>query len=289
MSEEKSDSFEMTTSSGNETEAGFLEDLNEAGDKRKVPALTVISESGAINEVIVDKHQYYLGRSNECELQIKQSNASRFHAFIIYENIGEVEEEPVCVLEDNESRNGTFLNGKLLKRPIRLIHGDRFLIGNTVITYLVRQGWEVESDQEINKVINQYEGENALGRIPCDLDASVKILVPDETFTPFSIEGKIKDINSGGVRLVTTTVEKDLWLLFVRKKLYIKAEIHFQNIDITVNGRLAWSHYDSNTEPPTCIIGIEFQSMDSEHQKKLHDALLNIGIDLSQESVKPGG
>ena len=57
----------------------------------------------------VDCFPYVIGRSSECDLALPQSYVSRSHATITRDG-------GRFVLEDNESRHGTFLNGELVSR-----------------------------------------------------------------------------------------------------------------------------------------------------------------------------
>jgi pSer/pThr/pTyr-binding forkhead associated (FHA) protein len=43
------------------------------------------------------------------------------------------------MLEDLESRNGTFVRGHRLTSPVRLLDGDRIELGSTVVTFRVAQ------------------------------------------------------------------------------------------------------------------------------------------------------
>jgi pSer/pThr/pTyr-binding forkhead associated (FHA) protein len=69
----------------------------------------------------------WIGRSNDCRVQVSSSSASRHHARIVIEN-GRV------ILEDGPSRNGTFLKGKRVTKPTPLAIGDEVRVGSTCLT-----------------------------------------------------------------------------------------------------------------------------------------------------------
>ena len=80
-------------------------------------------------EVILGEHQIYFGRKTTNDFILKDEGVSRIHAYISYERHRHV-------LRDAGSLNGTFVN----KNPItryELRHGDKILIGNTVLVYKV--------------------------------------------------------------------------------------------------------------------------------------------------------
>ncbi|MGF1573008.1 MAG: FHA domain-containing protein [Sumerlaeia bacterium] len=246
-----------------------------------IPVLTVLTDDGQASEVIINKPQFYIGRSHDADLVIDKPNTSRFHSFIAFDNFHSQSGEPVCMIEDNESRNGTFLNGERLTKAKRLNHGDRIVIGNTILGYLLRREWEMEANRKIAEVMQKRGNKTNKGRVSCDLDATLKILVPDETFTPRAIHGLVKDIDQGGLRLVTSEITKDFWLLLIRKKAFIRTELHLDSIDLNLKGRMAWSHYDTKAAVPACIMGIEFLEVNGETGEKISAALERLGIPLT--------
>ena len=80
-------------------------------------------------EVILGERQVYFGRKTTNDFILKDDGASRIHAYISYERHRHI-------LRDAGSLNGTFIN----KKPVtccELRHGDKILIGNTVLVYKV--------------------------------------------------------------------------------------------------------------------------------------------------------
>ncbi len=71
-----------------------------------------------------------IGRSADCEAPIADPNASRRHAALRV--VGSE-----VVVEDLQSRNGTFVDGRLIGSPTPVTAGSRIIIGSTVMT-LVR-------------------------------------------------------------------------------------------------------------------------------------------------------
>jgi len=70
---------------------------------------------------------FLVGRGASCHLRLSDPRASRVHAR--FAPVGEGWE-----VQDNASKNGTFLNGQRIKRAV-LRHGDTIRIGQTVLTY----------------------------------------------------------------------------------------------------------------------------------------------------------
>lgn len=68
-----------------------------------------------------------IGRSSDCEAPINDPNASRRHASLRVDG-------PNVVVEDLQSRNGTFVEGRLIGSPTILSTASRIIIGHTVMT-----------------------------------------------------------------------------------------------------------------------------------------------------------
>jgi hypothetical protein len=80
-------------------------------------------------EIILGERQIYFGRKETNDFVLDDEGASRIHAYISYERHRHV-------LRDAGSLNGTFVNKKPITR-YELKHGDKILIGDTVLVYRV--------------------------------------------------------------------------------------------------------------------------------------------------------
>lgn len=71
-----------------------------------------------------------IGRSDECNIQINDPSISRRHA-IIYKN------KIDFMLEDLDSSNGTFHNGKVLIESVLLVNGDKLQFGDKEFIFIL--------------------------------------------------------------------------------------------------------------------------------------------------------
>ena len=69
-----------------------------------------------------------IGRSEDSEITLADAQASRHHAAISPEPGG-------FTIQDLNSSNGTFVNGKMLDEPRLLKDGDRLRVANTVLAF----------------------------------------------------------------------------------------------------------------------------------------------------------
>lgn len=90
--------------------------------------LAVLTDSKN-SEIVLGKKQIYIGRKETNDFVLDDDGASRIHAYISYERHRHI-------LKDAGSLNGTFVNKKQIER-CELKHGDKILIGNTILTYKV--------------------------------------------------------------------------------------------------------------------------------------------------------
>jgi hypothetical protein len=87
----------------------------------EVPILLVTEGRKPGQRVFVDQPELIIGRDEHCDLVIDDRQVSRHHARIRLE--GEQ-----YLLEDLDSKNGTFVNGQELKKPHHLQDGDEIQI-----------------------------------------------------------------------------------------------------------------------------------------------------------------
>jgi pSer/pThr/pTyr-binding forkhead associated (FHA) protein len=100
---------------------------------KKGPALIIISSGSP--EVVYLKHgkRITLGRDKSCSLVLADIAASRKHAEVVPGQDG-------FYIRDLGSANGVIVNQMKIDNPYTLVHGDRIMIGGTVIFYMnIRQ------------------------------------------------------------------------------------------------------------------------------------------------------
>jgi sigma-B regulation protein RsbU (phosphoserine phosphatase) len=99
--------------------------------------------------ILIDLFPFVIGRSQECQLLLPQSFVSRIHAVLIQE--GEL-----LVVEDKNSRHGTFVNGELVARRILKPH-DRVQFGSCEGPQLVFKEGDKEESAD-RTILAQLEG-----------------------------------------------------------------------------------------------------------------------------------
>ncbi|MGI8907661.1 MAG: diguanylate cyclase [Candidatus Sumerlaeaceae bacterium] len=114
------------------------------GQQKLTPTLVCFEGAEKGKSFPINKSEMLIGRSVDIEIPITDELASRQHARIDYLNCENPFQEPVCYIEDMQSRNGTEVNGKRINSRMRLRTFDRVQIGTTVYGYMVKDDTEVQ-------------------------------------------------------------------------------------------------------------------------------------------------
>ncbi len=93
-----------------------------------MPRLFVYPKKGDLFQFNLQDKRISLGRSGDNDIPIQDPFASGHHA-VIYPS------DSRYLIRDNNSKNGTFLNGKRIHRESELKKGDEILIGSTRIVF----------------------------------------------------------------------------------------------------------------------------------------------------------
>ena len=80
-----------------------------------------------------------VGRDPACDVCINDASVSRGHARITLDGL-------VATVIDHDSKNGTKVNGKLIKMPVKLQHGDELIFGGISAQFQIERR---ESDSTV--------------------------------------------------------------------------------------------------------------------------------------------
>jgi len=113
------------------------------------PSLVFLSGELIAVPIPLEREEVTLGRALEADVRINDKDVSRQHAKIVavHNGDGKVAE---YVLNDLDSRNGTFLNGRRIRRE-RLDNGDKITIGETILRFDQLD----EIDREYQRIVHR--------------------------------------------------------------------------------------------------------------------------------------
>jgi len=104
-------------------------------ESRREPAFRLVWET---REIGVPAGETLFGRDDDAAIWIDDAGVSRRHARIVVDG-------GRATLEDLGSKNGTFVNGTRVARPVRLADGDRIQVGRATLVF--RELSQVRSTQ----------------------------------------------------------------------------------------------------------------------------------------------
>ena len=93
-----------------------------------MPQLFIYPKKGGVSKFSVGAKKVCMGRSTTNDLVLDDQFSSGCHAIIVPTDRG-------YVLQDQGSKNGTFLNGRRITADVHLAKGDEILIGSTKILF----------------------------------------------------------------------------------------------------------------------------------------------------------
>lgn len=127
--------------------------------------ILVFVERGQQYTVVLDRQEVIIGRSEQADLVLADSWTSRQHARVWFDG-------QRYLVQDLESTNGTKLNGRALnKPPVALEHGDRILVGRTVIRF-------IDPTRDTGELVLHPDRKDAGERDLSSLDSSKPTQVP---------------------------------------------------------------------------------------------------------------
>jgi len=121
-----------------------------------MPRLFVYPKKGEFFQFILKEEKISLGRSGDNDIPIQDPFSSGNHALIY-------PKDSRYMVRDNNSKNGTFLNGKRVQKETELNKGDEILIGSTRIVFDKELSTNVEmtdagpSSANINTIMHLKE------------------------------------------------------------------------------------------------------------------------------------
>ncbi len=99
-----------------------------------MPFLLSQSEGDVEQRINLHDEMIVIGRHPDCSIVIDDPSVSRRHAQIVQKN-------GKYLLEDLKSRNGTFLNRRMIQQSTRLLNGDQIRVCDAVFTFYLDESF----------------------------------------------------------------------------------------------------------------------------------------------------
>jgi diguanylate cyclase (GGDEF)-like protein len=128
--------------------------MNDASTVRRdlKPALVFLSGELIAVPIPLEREDVILGRALEADVRVNDTQVSRQHARIIA--VRDTNNNAMdYILHDLGSRNGTFLNGRRIKRET-LENGDKITVGDTILRFDLLDEIDREYQRQIHRLIS---------------------------------------------------------------------------------------------------------------------------------------
>lgn len=122
---------------------------------KKRPVLVVLQGQAIGQTISLDKAHTVIGRGSQADLVLRDEIASRMHVEIIcLESEGAITE---YYLNDLDSTNGTFLNGRKLISQQLLEDGDKIKVGHHLLKFAMLDEFEAEFQEKLHQMTQRDE------------------------------------------------------------------------------------------------------------------------------------
>ena len=116
------------------------------------PALVFLSGELIAVPIPLEREEVIMGRALEADVRVNDTQVSRQHAKVTA-LINEAKNATDYILTDLDSRNGTFLNGRRVRREV-LENGDKISIGETILRFDLLDEIDREYQRQIHRLIS---------------------------------------------------------------------------------------------------------------------------------------
>lgn len=112
-----------------------------------------VNPDGDVFEYELDKEKMTLGRRHDNDIRIKETYVSAYHAEFTRDSEGNY------YLRDRDSSNGTYINGKRLKKRVRVSNGDRLKFGSlrSTVTLSSEDAEKITSREKDSPMVKRGE------------------------------------------------------------------------------------------------------------------------------------
>ncbi|MFM9905819.1 MAG: diguanylate cyclase [Pyrinomonadaceae bacterium] len=116
------------------------------------PALVFLSGELIAVPIPLEREEVIMGRALEADVRVNDTQVSRQHAKVTAER-DEATNQVEYILTDLDSRNGTFLNGRRVRREV-LENGDKITVGETILRFDLLDEIDREYQRQIHRLIS---------------------------------------------------------------------------------------------------------------------------------------
>jgi len=112
-------------------------------------------------------------------------------------------------------------------------------------------------------------------RLSSDVIARVRILIPEQTFTPFTHEAAIVDLSERGMKLITQDIDEAAYkmLLLSTRMVRITFTPPATQKAHTLFGKIVWVDYNNQVHPPLTQYGVSLEKINDIDKEVIQKCL----------------
>ncbi|MFH0792550.1 MAG: GGDEF domain-containing protein, partial [bacterium] len=152
MKKKKDDTTSPSRSTRDDTSphsTGGVSDGKTVARARFFPVLICFEGAHRGERFRLTKETQIIGRGDDADIKLEDELSSRHHSKLTYKNWEIPAQPPECYLEDLGSKNGTELNGQLVRGLTQLKERDRLLVGSSLFGFFFRDEEELQFEKSL--------------------------------------------------------------------------------------------------------------------------------------------
>lgn len=112
-------------------------------------------------------------------------------------------------------------------------------------------------------------------RFDVELPVTVRILVEEQTFSPFSFEGVCSNISGSGALAKVRDMTMETYKLLIHRSRYVRLTCNPEGREkpLLLFGKVVWYDYKEAPAPSICQLGINFEQMEDDVVRDLESYL----------------
>jgi hypothetical protein len=98
-------------------------------------------------------------------------------------------------------------------------------------------------------------------RVDMVLPVALRILVEENTFSPFQCPGKTRNVSMGGMLVEIESLPEQLYKTLIRRQRLVRITLHYLTYPTVLLGRIVWYDFRKTSRGSCCLVGIKFEDL----------------------------
>jgi hypothetical protein len=123
-----------------------------------------------------------------------------------------------------------------------------------------------KNEQSTSEAPPAGEERRRLPRVQVGSPVTVRILVEEQTFSPFQFEGRCENLSRSGALATVQGLTKDTYRLLIQRPRFVRitTDVPGREQPLVLFGKIVWYNFREDPPTPVCELGVSFESMQEE-------------------------